>query len=230
MTPSAVLDPIDQIRKADADVEKQQERLEKFAKKLIEEGADDLNQFGRTARTWVTQFDRRIPQALPPDAQNEIRRYLLRGLATLDEEDLENRILDHIDTLLINLEAVRHIFRDAVDEDCGDDITDLGDAVRRLEEWLPTVDRARLAAILGVHARTVQRWLKDGGDLNARARVVLQLVAILHRSWTPDGVIAWFFRPRTALGGRTPLAVLDNMEEYDVLLTLARQGRAGHGD
>jgi transcriptional regulator with XRE-family HTH domain len=230
MTPPAVLDPIDQIRKADADVEKRQRQLEKFAKRLLEEGSDNLANFATTARAWTTRFHERLPESLPPDAQNEIRSLLLNGVATLDDADLEARILDHIDALLVSLEAVRHVLRDAVDEDYGDQIKKADDAVRQLEEWLPAANRELLAKILGMSTRTVQRWLKAGGEINPRVRVVMQLIAILRRSWTQEGVLAWFFRPRSDLGGRQPIEALKNPEEYEVLLTLARQGRAGHGD
>lgn len=240
MTPPAVLDPIDQIRQADADVEEQQERLEKFAGWLADERTDTeevatdveaaVATFKETVRSWATTFHERIPEALPPDAQNEIRSLLLGGLGLLEKADVEERVLDHIDKMLVSLEAVRHVLRDAVDEDFGDGVSTMGDAVRQIEEWLPAVDRELMAQILGMSTRTVQRRLKDDNKATTRARLVLTVMAILRRSWTPDGVLAWFFRRRSDLDGRPPIEVLSNPHEYDTILTLARQGRASHGD
>jgi transcriptional regulator with XRE-family HTH domain len=231
MTPPAVADPRELIRKADADVYRQQELLEQAARKELDQEGDEgtLKRLTTAARRWVLQFDRDLPDSLPSETQNEIRTHLIGGLATLEAEDFEERLLDHLDSLVIRLEAVRHILRDALDEGFGAGITTNGDAVRRIEEWLPAVDRAQLGKLLGVDPRTIQRWLKEKNALNPRVRAVARLIALLRRSWTPEGVVSWFHRPRHELDGRAPIELLEDPLEHELLLQIARQGRASHG-
>jgi hypothetical protein len=231
MPPAAVADHRELIRRADANVERQQQRLEEVARGLdADPDRDALKRFAATAKGWVVRFNRDLPNSLAPEAQNEIRDHLIGGVETLERKDFEEHLLDHLDSLVLRLEAVRHILRDAVDEDIGSDIITNGDAVRRLDEWLPSIDRPALAELLGVDPRTIQRWLKTGGgQLQPRVRVVTRLVAMLHRSWTPQGILAWFHRPRPELAGEAPIDWLSDPVKSHDLLAVARHGRASHG-
>ena len=52
---------------------------------------------------------------------------------------------------------------------------------------------------------------------------------LLAETFTPEGALAWFDRPRRDLGGAAPIDLLDDPAAHDALLDAARRGRAGHG-
>lgn len=220
----------DQIARADAEVAAQQARLAGIVERMGERGAEPVAALTRDAIAWATDFNRDVPASLPPDARDEIRDHLLRGIETLSRPDFEERLLDSVDALLLSLEAVRHILRDAAEDDAAAAVSSPAEAVAAIDGWLPGLDRAPLARLLGVDPRTLQRWQAgDGGRLRPRVRLVTELVSVLRATWTADGVVAWFDRPRRDLGGAAPIALLDDPASQDDLRDAARRGRAGHG-
>jgi transcriptional regulator with XRE-family HTH domain len=230
MTPPAVLDYRDQIERADEDVALQQHRLAELVEHMGEPGSEAVAALTRAAIAWATDFNRDVPASLPPDARDEIRDHLLRGIETLSRDDFEDRLLDRVDELLLSLEAVRHILRDAAEDDRGTAVATPAEAVALIDGWLPGLDRAALARLLGVDPRTLQRWQGgEGGRLTPRVRLVVQLVALLRTTWTTEGVVAWFHRPRRELGGAAPVERLDDAAAHDDLRDAARRGRASHG-
>lgn len=230
MTAPAVLDYRDQIVRADQEVALQQRRLAEMVERMGEPGLEPVADLTRAAIAWATDFNRDVPASLPPGARDEIRDHLLRGIETLSRPDFEERLLDSVDALLLSLEAVRHILRDAAEDERGAAIATPAEAVALIDGWLPGLDRASLARLLGVDPRTLQRWQAgDGGRLRPRVRLVAQLISLLRATWTAEGVVAWFARPRRDLGGAAPLALLDDPASYDDLRDAARRGRAGHG-
>ena len=62
-----------------------------------------------------------------------------------------------------------------------------------------------------------------------RLVMVARLVALLRRGWTPEGVVAWLYRPRRELGERSVLDAIDDAALEQDILGLARHGRAQHG-
>jgi hypothetical protein len=152
--------------------------------------------------------------------------------ALLDIRDALDRIgdsrdMDAFDQLLVQLERIRHVVRDALDEYVSGVRDDVGLVMADLDRWLPHVSRHELAEIAGVDRRTLTRWAGKAGRPPRRLRLVASLVAILRHSWTEDGVVAWFHRPRRDLGGRTPLAALaDRSLDEEMLLDAARAGRS----
>ncbi len=98
-----------------------------------------------------------------------------------------------------------------------------------LEEWLPRVSRKQVAVLLGVDERTLQRWAANGVRTSRRLYLVTKLVSLLKEGWTPEGVVAWFGRPRPELDSRAPLDVIDDADYERHLLLAAREGRAEHG-
>jgi transcriptional regulator with XRE-family HTH domain len=137
--------------------------------------------------------------------------------------------LDAYDKLLLNTEAIRHLLRDAVDghvRGCEDRV---GAMVEQLTQWLPRVSQAELAQLMGVSTRQFQRWATSSAAPSRRAQLVARLVAILRRSWTPEGVVAWFYRPRPSLDGHAPVDVLSDPAYEQELLLAVRRGRAQHG-
>lgn len=136
------------------------------------------------------------------------------------------RDLDTVDRLLLAVERVRHVIRDALDERV-DGEGDTAAVVAGLDRRLAGVTRDDLAGIVGVDRRTLSRWRASAAPPGARLRLVARLVAILEHSWTPAGIVAWFHRPRRDLGGRTPLAVLSRRNpDEEALVSAARAGRS----
>jgi uncharacterized protein (DUF2384 family) len=81
----------------------------------------------------------------------------------------------------------------------------------------------------GVSTRQYQRWALKHVSPSRRAQIVSRLTAILHRSWTDAGVIAWFYRPRPGLEGRSAIDVIDEPDYEQQLFREVRQGRVQHG-
>jgi len=106
---------------------------------------------------------------------------------------------------------------------------------KEVARWLGTqldVPQRAVAALVGVHERTFQRWTSESessepsGEDARRLRVIAQLVAQLRFALTGPGVIAWFERPREELGGQTPAALLP---EPTAVIELRRLARAARG-
>ena len=182
-----------------------------------------------TAADWSALINRKMPPALDPEEVADIRGDLIEIFSNLARYDAE-RPLDSMDATMIHLEAIRHVVRDAIDGH----VTPEGDArqlLRALEEKLPRITRKDLAKLLGTSDRSIQRVLKssDPVEPSRRLLMVARLVELLRRAWTPEGVIAWFFRPRTELDDRAPHDILDDPEAERRVLSAAKQGRAQHG-
>lgn len=188
--------------------------------------------FGRwrhTVATWSTLISRKMPPALDSEEVAEIRGDLVEILGSAAEHN-SDQPLDSLDAIMVHLEAIRHVVRDAIDGH----VTPEGDArelLRGLEAKLPRVRRKDLAELLNTSERSIQRILKaeDAVEPSRRLLIVARLVELLRRGWTPEGVIAWFFRPRAELGDRTPFELLDDPAEERAILSAAKQGRAQHG-
>lgn len=108
---------------------------------------------------------------------------------------------------------------------------------KELVQWLAErteVPQARLARLLGVSPRQLQRWLSpheaarpEGDDLR-RVRAVARVVAQLRFALTPAGTVEWFGWPRGDLGGRTPAELLDDPERLPELTRVAGSMRASY--
>lgn len=134
--------------------------------------------------------------------------------------------LDTYDELLINIERIRHVVRDALDEHVAGIQSDVGLVMADLERWLPRTPDRVIADLAAVDRRTVSRWKKQSGPPNRRLRMVAALVAVLRHDWTEDGIVAWFNRPRRDLDGRAPIALLDDPNSEQALLSAARSSRS----
>lgn len=166
----------------------------------------------------------------PEDFDKE--QVLLLSTSMLDIGDLRDELdglnrLDAQNELLINLERMRHVVRDALDKH----VDGIGDSTtlvtRELLEWLPGASRSEISELLGIDRRTLLRWLDSDATPSWRLQLVTRLVAILRHNWVGRGRIAWFHRPRRDLGGRTPLEMLRaNPINEDALIAAARAGRS----
>jgi uncharacterized protein (DUF2384 family) len=134
--------------------------------------------------------------------------------------------LDVIDRLLIAIERVRHVIRDALDEHVVGLPSDAGLVVAELKNWLPGTSNETIARLVGVNRRTLSRWTKEHRTPPPRLRLVAHLVAILRHNWSEEGIVMWFERPRRGLDGKRPGQLLDDASAEEMLLSEARGGRS----
>lgn len=187
-----------------------------------------LERFLATAKQLSASLNRSLPPELSPEAAAEIRGYLLDWLTT-DYKTSDVRPLDVVDHFTVTAESIRHIIRDALDGHPGCDEENATALLDALEGWLPRINQRDRARLIGISDRQLQRITKSGGTASRRLQLVVRLVAILRRGWTPEGVIAWFSRPRPELDGHAPIDVIDDPQYEQMLMVAVRQGRAQHG-
>jgi hypothetical protein len=230
MATTTVLTDRARIEKFDEAIERSVRRFRKKAQSSLREGTLDpahAERLRETARRLAVRLSANLPPELHSDAIAEIRGIVVTTLAELDNSD-KRQPLDLVEAFVIHAEEIRHIIRDALDEDIGDD-GDAASLVATVTGWVPRVSQKDLAALVGVTTRHFQRWARFGGDPPRRLLLVTRLIALLRRAWTPEGVVAWFYRARHDLDGRTPIDVIDDPAYEHRLMTAARQGRAQHG-
>jgi hypothetical protein len=136
---------------------------------------------------------------------------------------------DRFEQMLLGIERVRQVIRDAIDESVGGATADRRRQLEVLEDGLPGVKQGQIAELLGVDPRTVRRWGERSGQAEPRLTLVARLVSILRHAWTPAGVVAWFDRPRRELGGRAPRVLLDDPGSERALIAAARSSRNQYG-
>lgn len=199
----------------------------------LREHADTIDRaqaegFRDTARRLSVRLNHEITPSLDPEARSEISATIIEGIDRLYDGD-EIAPLDILDDLMVRAEQIRHIIRDSLDMTLECDAGDTAALVARLKEWLPRINQQTRAKLIGHDVRTLERWGREGKLPPRRLVLVVELVALLRRSWTPEGIVAWFHRERRDLGGRRPIDVLDD-PSYDVALREAvRHGRAQVG-
>jgi hypothetical protein len=142
----------------------------------------------------------------------------------LDREDAPGN-LDVCDQLMISLERIRHVVRDALDEHVNGVSGDVGVLMQDLDQWLPHVPDQTIANLVGVDRRTLSRWRGQTGQPRRDLRLLARLVAILRHNWDEEGIVAWFGRPRRDLGGRRPAALIEDPNAEAELIEAARSGR-----
>jgi len=98
------------------------------------------------------------------------------------------------------------------------------------------VSQAKLAGLLGVSSRQLQRWLsptekaRPDGDDARKVHLVARIVNQLRFVLTPAGTVDWFDWPRTDLGGRRPVELLGEPSEEPALLRAAGSMRSTFAD
>lgn len=160
--------------------------------------------------------------------KNQINEFhsALWEISDLIVEQGDEYDLDVIDQLLVSIERVRHVIRDALDEHVAGIPDDAGLAIQELKGWLPNTSNETLGRLIGVDRRTLSRWTKAHRTASRRLQLVARLVAVLRHNWTGEGVVAWFDRPRERLNGRKPISLLDDPGAEELLLAEARSGRS----
>lgn len=217
-------------RKLSEDLAKLREAVEVVAANPNVPAVDHeyVRRWAQTARRLSVQVSNELPARLEPEAVAEIRKIIINLLDGLERLDPE-RPLDAIDRFFVELEAVRHILRDALDEHYGCREDDARPLVAYLHKALPRITQADQARLAGVSTRHLQRLGKEGGTPPYQLVLAAQLVKLLRYVWNPEGVVAWFYRERTALDGHAPIDVAGDPGFEGALVSMARQGRAQHG-
>lgn len=188
-----------------------------------------VERFVETAQRLSSRVHQEVPPDLDLEALVEIRGHLIEGLEALNELD-DKRPLDSVDAFVVHAEAVRHIVRDALDGQPDGDESSAKELLDGLSGRLPGISRKQLGELVGIGERQIQRLAKDeGGTPSRRLQLVARLVALLWRAWTPEGVVAWFYKQRAALDGKAPVDVLEDPNYERALMLAARRGRAQHG-
>ena len=187
-----------------------------------------LDRLRATLEDAAVRMNREVRPVLSAEAVAKIQGELVEGLndvRTLRDPG-DAAPLDVLDQIAVRAERIRHVLRDALDYDIP--VATMGELVALLKEWLPGVPGMEVARLLGVSDRQRQRLQQSPSPTRShrRALMVGQLVAMLRHSWTPLGVVAWFDRPRSDLGGATPLARIDDLGYETAVLDAARSGRA----
>jgi AraC-like DNA-binding protein len=186
-----------------------------------------VDRWVETARRLSVQVSNDLPPQLEPEAVAEIRKIIINLLDGLERVD-SARPLDAIDHFFVELEAVRHILRDALDEHAGFPEDDARPLIAYLQKALPRVTQADQARLVGISTRHLQRLGKEGGTPPYQLVVAVRLVKLLRYVWNPEGVVAWFYRERTALDGHAPIDVVADPGFERQVVRLARQARAQH--
>jgi hypothetical protein len=216
-----------QLEQAEQTVLRWMEALREEAGRLDE---SQVENFAETMRRLVTRLSRDLgPLTFDPEALAEIRGVIIEGIEHLDSDGETTARIDVLDDLLVRGEKIRHVLRDALDADLGVDPRDARALAASLAEWLPRVPQREIAKLAGISLRQLQRWLKEGGEAPRRLELVARLVVLLRKAWTPEGVVAWFGRPRRDIDGKAPIDVLDDPAAEHALIRAVRQGRAQHG-
>jgi hypothetical protein len=188
---------------------------------------DLLERLEKTSRDAAARANDNLPPEIDAQAADEIRRRLL-SIVTRDFSDASS--LDVADHILIEMEAVRHIIRDLLQEQPPVELRDAATLIALLEDWVPGISVGDLAALLGYSPRQLQRLRHELRPATHRAQLVARLISILRHAWTDQGVLSWFRRPRPDdLDGHAPVELLDDAMHEGDLIRAARAGRVQGG-
>lgn len=173
--------------------------------------------------------------ALTSEAPSEVDPYLLLAaqgaligaLRALDSGDAAAARRE----MRTRLEQMRQVFRDIAE---GGPLYEDRSA-KEIARWLASVldtSQASLAELLGVSARTFQRWISTAdsagpeGEDARRVRVVARIANHLRHALTGPGVVRWFQLPHPQLDDRRPLDILDDPQAAERLTRLAASARS----
>jgi uncharacterized protein (DUF2384 family) len=187
-----------------------------------------VDRFRDTARRLIELNDELHEDDFDPRALAEFRGIIIDTIRDVEEAD-PDQPLDTVDSILVHAEKLRHLVRDAMDGHVGGLGQSSADVMESLRDILPSIGQVELAALLGRSQRQVQRWARQTGPAPRRLELVARIAVLLRHSWTEDGVVAWFFRPRPELRGKKPIDLLEDPNRELDLLAAARRGRAQHG-
>lgn len=186
------------------------------------EVAPEINMF---VRELGSRLKADTPPMLEKDQEKELWRSAYEASNALQIDDPKAQRIE----LRMALEQLLDVLDELVD------VVPLGPAVPIkdvLARTAATVSapQEKFAELLGVSTRTLQRWLsgqgEPGPDDADRARTVAQLITQLNHTFTPSGVMAWFYREHPELGLQRPIDLLADPLSYPELLSVATSARS----
>jgi putative toxin-antitoxin system antitoxin component (TIGR02293 family) len=130
------------------------------------------------------------------------------------------------DQLRIALESIRQSLASIAEREPVSDERDPKEVVQWLADHTE-VSQTKLAELIGVSPRQLQRWLSPSeraqpeGEDARKVRVIARVVNQLRFVLTPSGAVSWFDWPRTDLDQRRPLDLLDDPTEEPTLVVVA---------
>lgn len=130
------------------------------------------------------------------------------------------------DQLRVALENIRQSLAAIAEREPVSDVRNPKQVVQWLAERTE-VSQSKLANLLGVSARQLQRWLsateaaQPEGEDARKVRVIARVVNQLRFVLTPAGTVDWFSWPRSDLDQRRPLDLLDDPAEEPTLAVIA---------
>lgn len=194
--------------------------------------SDDLRLDLEQLADRISAFTSEAPGEIDPYLLLSAQSALIGALRALDLEEADPAAARR--EMRNRLEQMLHVFRDIAE---GGPLYEERSA-REIARWLTAVldtSQSSLAELLGVSARTFQRWISEtgpGGPQGEEARrvhVVAQIANHLRHALTGPGVVRWFGRQHPELGNRPPLELLDDPQAADLLTTLAAGARSHTG-
>lgn len=230
MTASTKSDPRQRrLLEIDSEVEGVKKAFEKALDQLAEH--PDLDE---SLQRRLAEVGRRLSALKPSleaaDLSLEQRATLYSALVDVNSAlSSEGEDLDDFEAILIGIERVRHVIRDALDEFVGGAEADRRRLLEEIDRSLGGVRQADIAALLAVDPRTIRRWAAEPGEPTHRLLLVAKLVAVLRHAWTPRGILAWFHRGRRDLRDHAPIDLLDDPGNERNLLSAARSSRNQYG-
>lgn len=173
--------------------------------------------------------------ALPSGASLRVDPYLVLAaqralIGSLRALDLEDEAAARRE-MRVRLEQMRQVYRDLAEGAPIYEDRPIKDVVRWVDSVVD-VPQARLAEVLAVSPRTLQRWVSysdsaapDGDDAR-RVRIVAAVVNQLRHALTGPGVVRWFEQPHPRIGRRRPVELLDDVDALGRLTGLAASTRS----
>jgi uncharacterized protein (DUF2384 family) len=189
--------------------------------------SDDLRLFIDELADDLLRAPEGIPLRVDPYFLLSAQRALIGSLRALDAEDLGFARRQ----MRIRLEQLRQVYRDLAE---GEVVYDERPP-KEIAQWLATVldvAQARLAELVGVSARTFQRWISESdrvspeGEDAQRLRIIATAANHLRHALTGPGVVRWFEEPNPGIDGRRPLELLDDPVQAVRIPTLAASARS----
>lgn len=174
------------------------------------------------------------PEMSLGDLDPYLGQHLLSATLLCDKGLRDDSVDERRRSVRLGIERLRHALRDVVADEPTNDVRDPKDVARWLVDTL-AVPQARIAELLDVSPRTLQRWISttdpaspEADDL-ARLYVVARVAAHLRHVFTGPGVVKWFERPLPALGDVAPAKLLSDPLRLPELVHVASRSRSTIG-
>jgi DNA-binding transcriptional regulator YiaG len=135
------------------------------------------------------------------------------------------------DQLRVALESIRQSLAAIAEREPASDER----SPKQIVQWLAErteVPQSKLAELLGVSARQLQRWISPSesaqpeGEDARKVRLVARIINQLRFVLTPAGTVDWFYWPRSDLDSRRPLDLLDEPSQEPTLTVIAAAMRS----